>query len=1009
MVTRFSPAAALTDFGSGVSFRNDLYFTATVGQATGLYKSDGTAAGTALVKALPGGSPQASPQFTVVNNTLFFVWNNDLWESDGTAAGTTFVKDFGGAQGQSPHGLTNFNGTLYFTAPDLANPGNSAALWKTDGTAAGTAEVNLAPDPINDVFNLTASGGKLFFQSSGTSVWESDGTATGTAPLPVLPDVASGLAVGNGVVYYAYGYQAAAGQELFDVGAINGSRLAPLGPDFPAEAVTDLTLLNNKLFFLAQRPDSSWQLWEAGGPTGPMSPIASFGAAYDPVHGSLPDLTAYNGAVYFAGWDATHGVEPWKTDGTAAGIVPVDDVNPGLAGSEPPLGDGSGASSYQLTASGGKLLFAANDGAHGDELWETDGTTAGSVLVADINPGPQGSDPQNLIDVNGTLFFTASDGTHGEQLWAVPAAPPSATGQPITAVQGQPFSGAVATFTDPNPLTAASYTATITWGDGHTSAGTVAAQANGLFSVSGGNDYAQPGTYAVGVQINRPGGGSATATTTATVSPVASGQVFETTAGQPFSGMVATFSDPGPAAASSDTATISWGDGHTSAGTVTARGNGLFAVSGTNTYATGPATYPVAVNISLTGGGKGVAYSAALVSSSASGPPIKATEGQPFSGVVATFSDPNPAAAATDTASISWADGQTSAGTVTALGGGRFAVSGSHTYAHAGTYEVGVQIGPAVGGSLSAAAAITVADQPFWATRTFLHVAQWQPVTGVLGTLTDLNPLASAGDFTATIDWGDGSKSAGTLRPAGQGTFNITGAHTYALAGARTLTVTVTDEGGRTTTTNPLMAVDAAPPPIAAAGQSITTQEGRPFSGVVATFSDPSPAPAGAYAAAIGWGDGQASAGTVAALGNGRFAVSGSNTYHHAGTYAVSVSAFRPNGVSAAATTTANVTDAPFWATRTFQHVGQGQPVTGVLGTLVDLNPSASAGDFTVVIDWGDGTKSPGLVLPKGKGTFDIAGSHDYTLAGARTLDVAITDEGGRTVTTNPLVTVDSR
>jgi ELWxxDGT repeat protein len=72
MVTQFGPADPLTDYGSGVAFQNDLYFTATVGQTTGLYKSNGTAAGTVLVKTLAGGPNQFDAQFTVVNNALFF-------------------------------------------------------------------------------------------------------------------------------------------------------------------------------------------------------------------------------------------------------------------------------------------------------------------------------------------------------------------------------------------------------------------------------------------------------------------------------------------------------------------------------------------------------------------------------------------------------------------------------------------------------------------------------------------------------------------------------------------------------------------------------------------------------------------------------------------------------------------------------------------------------------------------------------------------------------------------
>ena len=59
----------------------------------------------------------------------------------------------------------------------------------------------------------------------------------------------------------------------------------------------------------------------------------------------------------------------------------------------------------------GTLFFAADDGSNGIELWKSDGTPAGTVLVKDINPGAAGSYPEHLTNVNGTLFFTADDGT----------------------------------------------------------------------------------------------------------------------------------------------------------------------------------------------------------------------------------------------------------------------------------------------------------------------------------------------------------------------------------------------------------------------------------------------------------------------------------------------------------------------------------------------------------------------------------------------------------------------
>jgi ELWxxDGT repeat protein len=65
----------------------------------------------------------------------------------------------------------------------------------------------------------------------------------------------------------------------------------------------------------------------------------------------------------------------------------------------------------------GTLFFAANDGTTGLELWKSNGTAAGTVLVKNIRPGSDSSYPSSLINVNGTLFFAADDGTMGFELW----------------------------------------------------------------------------------------------------------------------------------------------------------------------------------------------------------------------------------------------------------------------------------------------------------------------------------------------------------------------------------------------------------------------------------------------------------------------------------------------------------------------------------------------------------------------------------------------------------------
>jgi ELWxxDGT repeat protein len=83
-------------------------------------------------------------------------------------------------------------------------------------------------------------------------------------------------------------------------------------------------------------------------------------------------------------------------------------------------GRGNGAPS-DLTVFDGKIYFSARNGATGHEIWVTDGTIAGTELVADIWSGSEGSAPRDLTVVNNRLYFTADDGKHGRELWALKA------------------------------------------------------------------------------------------------------------------------------------------------------------------------------------------------------------------------------------------------------------------------------------------------------------------------------------------------------------------------------------------------------------------------------------------------------------------------------------------------------------------------------------------------------------------------------------------------------------
>jgi ELWxxDGT repeat protein len=172
-----------------ITVNNILFFRAfDPTEGWSLLKSDGTAAGTGLVK--PGGGISMPSWLTDVSNTLFFTSSDDqLWKSDGTAAGTVMIKEIDPTAGLSlPQYLVNVNGTLFFAAQD---PLNNYQLWKSNGTAANTVMVkNVIPE------NLANCNGTLYFSGNdginGEEIWKSNGTAATTI---MVQDIAT---PGNG-------------------------------------------------------------------------------------------------------------------------------------------------------------------------------------------------------------------------------------------------------------------------------------------------------------------------------------------------------------------------------------------------------------------------------------------------------------------------------------------------------------------------------------------------------------------------------------------------------------------------------------------------------------------------------------------------------------------------------------------------------------------------------------------------------------------------------------------
>jgi ELWxxDGT repeat protein len=359
-----SSPAQLTPAGNLTFF---LAYTAETGIE--LWKTDGTAAGTALVKDIYPGLPDSNIlELTAVGDTVFFTANEpghgrELWKSDGTAAGTVIVKELtAGTVGTSLSDFTEMNGTLYFVArtDDLGEE-----LWKSDGTAAGTVIVkDIGPGTGNSYpSDLKAINGTLYFQalgssSQGTELWKSDGTAAGTV---FIKDINPGTSYSS-----PYGF----------------------------------TALGNQVLFWANNGTTGSELWKTDGTAAGTVFVKDINPGPNGSGARYPTLVGGT-TVFFQATTSTNGYELWKTDGTAAGTVLVKDINPGTLHSFP----------KELTAVGSTLYFAAEEPTAGHELWKSDGTEAGTVLVKDIRSGTGGSNPTELTALGGSLYLVTLPGT----------------------------------------------------------------------------------------------------------------------------------------------------------------------------------------------------------------------------------------------------------------------------------------------------------------------------------------------------------------------------------------------------------------------------------------------------------------------------------------------------------------------------------------------------------------------------------------------------------------------
>ena len=427
-----------------------LLFSSYASGYQNIYRSDGTTSGTSSFT--PVDYEYYGKVYGPYNNSCYYAYQEDLYKID-NSFGRTRLKAFSTGNGWGPRDFAYAGSNVFFiTQLKWKNTGSTDnQLWKTNGTATGTVLVKDLNPNNADFLNgkLTAFGNYVMFWSydatNGSELWKSDGTSSGTTLVKdINPGTGSSyLAWTNTsteynmrlmfhgesykLVYNNKFYFTATdgtyGTEIWEWDGTNDPRrrtnINTNGDSHPF----NFCVLDGYLFFTAKDNNNDFELYKLDLTNANSTPSlvkninsATTGSVKE--RSSFPIwLTNFNGKIYFSAYDQTNGRELWETDGTEAGTVTVKDINSGSGSSTP-----NDTSEYKNETRGffifnNKMYFMADDGTNGVELWQSDGTANGTSMVADINSGTGSSFPADFKALGSSIYFAATTGTYGRELW----------------------------------------------------------------------------------------------------------------------------------------------------------------------------------------------------------------------------------------------------------------------------------------------------------------------------------------------------------------------------------------------------------------------------------------------------------------------------------------------------------------------------------------------------------------------------------------------------------------
>jgi ELWxxDGT repeat protein len=424
------PTSSDYDLRNFTPVNGKVFFTAArspVGRE--LWVTDGTQAGTHLVKDIYPGAASSSPVHLFnVGGTLYFFARDlhhgyELWKSDGTESGTVMVKDIYPGSGSSNNftGETDSNISLsdVLTGPFVFTTNNpQPELWRSDGTAEGTYRLKEAGQ-IDDAYPyaqprdlgpLWRSNGLTYFTGSdpdvGRELWVTDGTVAGTK---VLKDIRPGkewsgpgsvTEGAGGITYFTAitGGGGIAAEPIYSMFRTDGTEAGtqPIleGPHhLGTEPVTEgiqyarSVPLGGFTYFIPSFPHQQpTQVWRTDGTPGGTVKVIEFPKPNsDFVNVASVNLGGvFRGQLLLYAYTPETGWEFWLSDGTQAGTHPLLE-NPGPADT----------GLFWVEPVNDRLYFYKSTPATGFEPYSSDGTPEGTVLLKDIVPGPTSSGTYN--------------------------------------------------------------------------------------------------------------------------------------------------------------------------------------------------------------------------------------------------------------------------------------------------------------------------------------------------------------------------------------------------------------------------------------------------------------------------------------------------------------------------------------------------------------------------------------------------------------------------------------